>query len=477
MSGVPPHLGSTNSLSVRASENEAACGRCAQLEELLRQAEANIAELGQQLAGREVQLRRAGQAEVRLRSELEQRAEQDPSSKEVREVLAGWEARHPRAKTPMSGKRAKTVRNALKLGFSVEELKEALEGLAAFPFVGPHGRMATGTPEQRYDDVHHALADETTIDRFRKYATQGKQPARKAAPTGDPVERLLGVLEGVKPAGLNQWSARCPAHDDSHASLSVAAGRDGVVAHCHAGCSSEQVAAAAGVPLAEWFGEKPRPVAAPVPEALPSPDELRVFQQQLAGNARLLERLAEVRGWSRATLVALGVGWDPVARRLVLPVFDEHGRLVNVGRYASLSRPKMVALRGRPRNLFPAPESLAGRDVWLVEGEPDAITGRELGLMACGVPGVNGWRDEWAPRFAGRRVVVCMDCDEPWRRAAVRVAAALRKAGVFEVRVLDLDPTRGDGFDVSDFLLAGGSADGLAELVAACPVMFGDVAA
>jgi hypothetical protein len=52
---------------------------------------------------------------------------------------------------------------------------------------------------------------------------------------------LISKLKGVKKSGSG-WIARCPAHDDKHASLSISEGDDEkVLTHCHAGCSPEQV--------------------------------------------------------------------------------------------------------------------------------------------------------------------------------------------------------------------------------------------
>jgi hypothetical protein len=67
------------------------------------------------------------------------------------------------------------------------------------------------------------------------------------------------------------------------------------------------------------------------------------------------------------------------------------------------------------------------------------------------VPGAQGWDREDAERFRGRRVVVVTDCDKPGRAAANRVARDL--AGLAqEVRLLDLDRGRDDGYDIGDFL-------------------------
>ncbi len=58
------------------------------------------------------------------------------------------------------------------------------------------------------------------------------------------LEDFLSRLDGVKqmPSG---FSARCPAHDDRVASLSINAGKEGgIVLTCHAGCKAEDVVAA-----------------------------------------------------------------------------------------------------------------------------------------------------------------------------------------------------------------------------------------
>jgi hypothetical protein len=82
--------------------------------------------------------------------------------------------------------------------------------------------------------------------------------------TSRPVEELLGRLERVRPCGKG-WVARCPAHEDRTASLSVACGDDGrVLLHCFAGCASTAVLGALGLELRDLFD---RPISDPSPEA------------------------------------------------------------------------------------------------------------------------------------------------------------------------------------------------------------------
>lgn len=50
------------------------------------------------------------------------------------------------------------------------------------------------------------------------------------------------------------WSAKCPAHDDRNASLSISAGDDGrTLVKCHAGCATDAVLHATGLKLSDLF--------------------------------------------------------------------------------------------------------------------------------------------------------------------------------------------------------------------------------
>lgn len=77
-----------------------------------------------------------------------------------------------------------------------------------------------------------------------------------------PVARLLSRLSSVRQRGPARWAARCPAHEDRRPSLSIRETPDGkVLVRCWAGCSTEQVLAAAGLNWADLFpsNERRRP--------------------------------------------------------------------------------------------------------------------------------------------------------------------------------------------------------------------------
>jgi 5S rRNA maturation endonuclease (ribonuclease M5) len=130
--------------------------------------------------------------------------------------------------------------------------------------------------------------------------------------------------------------------------------------------------------------------------------------------------------------------------------------------------------------LFPRPEDHpVDAELWIVEGEGDAVSGSELGLAAVGIPGVAAAEKrqlaEWVGRFRGRRVVVLMDCDKPGRAAATKIASALVPIAA-EVRKVDLDEQRNDGYDLTDWLKeadgdVSSARDALLTLRAAAPVV------
>jgi hypothetical protein len=169
----------------------------------------------------------------------------------------------------------------------------------------------------------------------------------------------------------------------------------------------------------------------------------------------ILGRLNELRGWSPEAVRKLGLGFD--GRKVIFFAYDEYGNLTGLSSYqpnpAKRSGPKNVATG--QRELFPGPETLKSTTAWLVEGEPDAVSIVSMGLPGVAVPGVGTWKKGWAARFTRfEKVYVCFDCDEKGREAA-----AIRTEQLSEFTtpvIVDLDPARDDGYDVTDLLLEKG---------------------
>jgi hypothetical protein len=71
------------------------------------------------------------------------------------------------------------------------------------------------------------------------------------------IDQFLSRLDGVKRTGKDRWLARCPAHEDKRASLSIAELADGrVLCHCFALCDVQSILAAVGLEFDALFPEK-----------------------------------------------------------------------------------------------------------------------------------------------------------------------------------------------------------------------------
>ncbi len=66
-------------------------------------------------------------------------------------------------------------------------------------------------------------------------------------------QKILDRLDRVRPSGPGRWMARCPAHDDGRASLSVRDVEGRTLLHCFAGCSTGAVLGALGMELRDLF--------------------------------------------------------------------------------------------------------------------------------------------------------------------------------------------------------------------------------
>ena len=250
------------------------------------------------------------------------------------------------------------------------------------------------------------------------------------------VEAFLERLEGVKPGGPSQWTARCPAHEDRSPSLSVGTGGDGrVLLTCHAGCTPAAICDALGITMADLFPRRPG-----------------------AGTAGGRQQQQAVHNYCDENGVLL---WQVVRRRgndggkkLTQRRPDGNGGWIN-------------GVRGVRRVLYRLPDLLEAdpsRAVFVAEGETCCDALAAAGLVTTTNPGGAGkWRDEYAHVLQDRRVVVLPDNDAAGRVHAARVADSLRGVAA-QVVVLDLPGLAGDGADVVDWFGAGGTVEKLTVL-------------
>lgn len=242
---------------------------------------------------------------------------------------------------------------------------------------------------------------------------------------GDIIKRL-GKVTGSN----GRYTACCPAHEDNRASLSVSQGAKGIVFHCHAGCTSEAVAAKLDCSLSQLFTEP----------------------QGARTNGRVVEAEYDYTDPDGKLLYQV-VRYSPKDFRACQP--DGKGG-------------KIWNLQGVARVPYRLPELIEGialgRTIYLTEGEKDADALCKRGFTATtNAGGADKWRSEYNQYFAGGAVVVLPDNDTPGKHHAESIKAALTGIAA-SVRVLEL-PNIPEKGDVSDWLVRGGTTAQLIALV------------
>jgi hypothetical protein len=258
-----------------------------------------------------------------------------------------------------------------------------------------------------------------------------------------PVRALLEQLQGVQET-RNGWSARCPAHDDQRASLSVAEGDGGrALVKCHAGCTVEAVTAALGLTVRDLMPERDRP--APNRNGKPKSDP-KTFPTADAAVADLERQHGKRSDWwayhdSAGNPVGVVVRWDQPDGKEIRPV-SRHGDGWRIGAMPD------------PRPLYALPDLAAATRVIVTEGEKAADAARSLGFTAttsaggAQAPG----KTDWQP-LAGKEVWILPDHDPSGRKYADTVASLLAKltpAPVVKVVELPDLPVKGDIVDWID---------------------------
>jgi 5S rRNA maturation endonuclease (ribonuclease M5) len=196
-----------------------------------------------------------------------------------------------------------------------------------------------------------------------------------------------------------------------------------------------------------------QPAAKPYP--IPAED-VNTWAEALAQKEEMLRFLREERGLSQEVIDTFQLGWD--GERVTIPILDQEGNCVNVRRYLPCHNGdnKVISYAkgtGEAR-LFPLIELYKDDPLIIVEGELDALKLLSEGFHAVtATAGAGSWRDEWAPLFRDKRVVICYDNDKAGRDGARKVADSLRGQAK-SVHIVDwAGQGMEDGEDVTDFFV------------------------
>jgi 5S rRNA maturation endonuclease (ribonuclease M5) len=244
------------------------------------------------------------------------------------------------------------------------------------------------------------------------------------------VSDFLNRLNKVKKNGEN-WSASCPCRaDDDNPSLSIGQGNDGrVLVTCHRGipCSLDEICDAVGIKPADLYPKIDK-------SDKKSLQLVATYDYTDENNVLLFQKLRFIDENGKKTFRQRrpdGSGWA-------------------------------YNLNGVKQVLFNLPEVLqakeAGHTIFVVEGEKDALTLKNEGLVATTMPGGAGkWLSHHTEALAGATVVVISDNDEVGRQHASEVGQQLAEANCkvtikIPVKVKDVSDLLGNGGSLHDLI-------------------------
>jgi AAA domain len=289
---------------------------------------------------------------------------------------------------------------------------------------------------------------------------------------------VLPLLGGAKkvPSG---WQARCPAHDDTHPSLSLDERNGELLLFCHAGCSFQQILGCLTQPsyrpplqdisrhngnahLNTGNGNQPTKINRPL-ERDASSERKIISRRPVAyydytdDSGRLLYQTIriELEFDNSSTDKTFSVRRKPVG----VDHLESNGWIYD--------------LKGVNPVLYRLSDLTNAALVYVVEGEKDVDNLRGLGVAAtCNPFGAGKWKPIYDTWLKGKTVVILPDNDEAGRRHAEMVATSVFGIAT-EVFVINLPglPEKGD---VSDFLANGGTLDDIQGLVGRAEAWHGD---
>jgi hypothetical protein len=236
-------------------------------------------------------------------------------------------------------------------------------------------------------------------------------------------EHLSGAA-GTRRISETTVMARCPAHEDSTASLSARWDGSRLLLNCFAGCAYPAIANALGL---ESPAARGRP-ATNTHYVYQSAEGAPLFRVVRGPDKKFYQQRHTPGGW----VTGLS-GVKPVLFRLPEVLQAGHGALILI-----------------------------------VEGEKDVLTAESLGFTATTNPGGAGkWKQEFNPALRGRHAVVLPDNDDPGRAHGQQVAESVARAAL-SVKILILPDVPAKG-DLTDWVRRGGDAEKLRALIAATP--------
>lgn len=238
--------------------------------------------------------------------------------------------------------------------------------------------------------------------------------------------------------------AKCPAHDDRQASLTITKGQKCILFKCHAGCKTDDVLRAAGLELKDTFYE------------------------QRQSNIAKWKAYVEVREKRKIEAIYnyYSLHGDYAYTKLRL----ENKKII----YGKLDNDRFTYGLGhdKPRKSYMAvygsikavKKSISeGRTIFIPEGEKDVDTLSKKGYTAFTYGGCNDWIPEFADLVSGADVIILADNDKPGITVANNILHDIKgvvKSAKIIVPMQDIPKA-----DITDYFEQGHTVEEFEELI------------
>ncbi len=209
---------------------------------------------------------------------------------------------------------------------------------------------------------------------------------------------------------------------------------------------------------------------------------VEISQNALIDRPQVLRYLKEDRGLSAKTVGKYRLGWAPkdLVDQLIMTDLEirdiKAAGVMNEKNYPLFwdrvmipyyQRDHVVTIRGKQIggnvlqakdtsiHLFGVDNLRGHEEVFICEGEFDAMLLDQKGFAACAVPGAGNFQQHWVHWFDdARRVFICLDADDAGRQGALKIQGMLgAKARIIEFTV----PKDEESTDVTEFFLRDGN--------------------
>jgi len=269
------------------------------------------------------------------------------------------------------------------------------------------------------------------------------------------LQEMLSKFEKMKKQNNGGYLVTCPVHGDKNPSLSIGMneGGDRVLMHCHAGCNNKDILQAINLTEKDLYVEN--------------------WNRGNGGNGKKLGDY--IRGEFTTKHLqehntAFYIYHDPEGQPVMgVSRFNTKDNKKGFCQYRYLGCDKWTkGLDNTPPMLYNLPAIIqaikAGETIFIVEGEKDCESLKEIGLIVTTSPmGAGKWKDAYSSYLQGARVVILPDNDRPGQDHASQILKSLQGIAR-EIKVLNL-PDLQDKQDISDWLQLGmGDKDKLLEL-------------